>query len=160
MIVRDAVEADLPAIVALLADDALGAARENAADLAPYRTAFTEIVADGGSRLLVGEDGGEVVATLQVTVTPGLSSRGARRATIEAVRVAASRRGQGLGRVLIRAAVDHARARGCRMVQLTTNKARADAQRFYAGLGFAASHVGMKLHLGEDAPAPDGTDAP
>lgn len=150
MIFRRADRADLPAIVRLLADDQLGAARENGADpLAPcYVAAFKAIAASDASELIVAEDDGEVVGCLQLTVIPGLSLRGTTRGLIEAVRVAATRRGQGLGAALLRHAIERARARGCGMVQLTTNNQRADAQRFYLRLGFVASHVGMKLVLG------------
>ncbi len=140
---------DVPAILGLLADDDIARARgpvSEVADAAVWR-AFEEIDADPNNELVVGEEGGEVVATCQLTFTPGLSRGGATRMTIEAVRVRQDRRGGGRGRNLVAYAVDRARERGCRIVQLTTDKRRSDAQRFYASLGFAASHEGMKLIL-------------
>jgi len=140
---------DVPAILGLLADDDIARGRgpvSEEADAAVWR-AFEEIDADSNNELIVGEEDGEVVATCQLTFTPGLSRGGATRMTIEAVRVRQDRRGGGRGRKLMAYAVDRARERGCRIVQLTTDKRRSDAQRFYASLGFAASHEGMKLVL-------------
>lgn len=133
----------------MLADDALGTTREDARlPLAPgYTDAFAAIAADPNQLLAVVEDAGEVVGTLQLTFIPGLSHQGAWRGQIEAVRIAASRRGQGLGERLIRWAVEECRARGCLMVQLTTNLSRKDAHRFYERLGFRHSHAGYKLSL-------------
>ena len=149
MIVRDATERDLPSVVALYADDELGATRELPGEplAAEYRRAFAAIQDDARTRLVVGEQDGEVVATLQLTWLPHLVRRGGERAQIEAVRVAAGQRGSGVGRELVRWAVEQARARGCALVQLTTDAARPDAHRFYESLGFTASHVGMKLPL-------------
>jgi GNAT superfamily N-acetyltransferase len=151
---RPAVEEDLPALVALLADDPLGSTREGAADseaeLAPYRRAFALLDADPAHLLLVAVDGGAVVGTFQLSFLPGLARRGALRAQVEAVRVRADRRGRGLGAAMIGRAIEEARRRGCALVQLTTDKRRPDAHRFYAGLGFVASHEGLKLPL-EDA---------
>lgn len=149
--IRLAQDADLPAIVALLADDVLGAAREDPRlPLAPgYRAAFAAIAADPNQMLVVAEADGAVVGTLQITFIPGLSYRGAWVGQIEGVRVAAARRGQGLGRQLIRWAIATCRARGCRLVQLSTNMARHDAHRFYEALGFRRSHYGYKLDLSE-----------
>lgn len=146
---RTATAADLPAIVRLLADDALGATREVVADPLPadYGDAFAEIAASPDNEVIVAERGGEVVACLQLTIIPGLARRGARRAQIEAVRVRSDCRGGKVGERLIGHAVERARARGARLVQLTTDRARADAHRFYERLGFVASHVGMKLSL-------------
>lgn len=139
---------DIPAIVALYADDVLGAAREAPGDLAPYRAAWDAIVATGGmTTVYVARIGDEVAGTLQLTVLPGLSHRGAARAQIEAVRVAAARRGEGIGSTLIRWAIEEARRRGCGLVELTSNRQRTDAARFYERLGFQASHVGFKLRL-------------
>lgn len=146
--VRRARRADVPAIVALLADDVLGQSREDPGDLAPYVAAFERVDADPAHLLVVAEAGSEVVGTLQLTVLPGLSRRGALRAQVEAVRVADSQRGRGLGRALVLWAVEESRARGCSLVQLTSSKQRTDALRFYERLGFVASHEGMKLELG------------
>jgi len=150
VIVRDAEERDLPAVVALYADDELGATREQATDPLPveYRRAFAAITDDPRHRLVLVEQDGRVVATLQLSFLPHLVRRGGERAQIEAVRVAADQRGNGLGRQLIGWAVDQARERGCVLVQLTTDATRPDAHRFYESLGFRASHVGMKLTLG------------
>lgn len=146
---RTAMREDLPAIVAMLADDALGATREDVRDPLPqaYSEAFAEIARDPNNRLLVAERGGAIVGSLQMTFIRGLSRRGMRRALIEAVRVASPFRGQGIGAEIVAAAVALARREGCGMVQLTTDKSRKDAHRFYQRLGFAASHEGMKLML-------------
>ncbi len=145
--IRRATAEDVPAIVAMLADDELGALRESPADLAPYERAFAAIDASGHEVLVVAEQDGAVVGTLQLTVLHGLSRRGASRAQIEAVRVASTSRGEGLGERLVRWAVEEAAARGCAIVQLTSDKGRADAHRFYRRLGFAQSHEGFKLAL-------------
>ncbi|MGY1769608.1 N-acetyltransferase family protein [Blastococcus sp. SYSU D00813] len=150
MRIRDAVETDLPAVVAMYADDTLGATREGPADPLPeeYRRAFAAIRDDPRHRLVVAEDDdGAILATLQLSFLPHLVRRGGERAQVEAVRVAAGQRGSGVGRRLLTWAVEEARARGCVLVQLTTDAARPDAHRFYEGLGFTASHVGMKLPL-------------
>jgi len=153
---RRATIKDVPAIVGLLVDDLLGSDRESSdrADLAPYLTAFAAIDADPAHLLLVVDDdgdhngdGGEVVATLQLTFVPGLSRGGALRAQIEAVRVARSHRGSGLGAALVSWAVAEAERRGCALVQLTTDKQRGDAHRFYERLGFVATHEGFKRQL-------------
>ena len=146
---RRATEADLPAIVAMLADDGLGQGREDASlPLARgYLDAFAAIEADSNQMLAVAEADGAVVGTLQLTFLPGLSHKGAWRGQVESVRVAGSRRGTGLGQAMMEWAVGACRARGCRMVQLTTDKSRADAHRFYERLGFKASHEGFKLVL-------------
>ncbi|GAA4110764.1 GNAT family N-acetyltransferase [Knoellia locipacati] len=145
--VRRATREDVPAIVALLADDPLAAAREDLSDPAAYLTAFDAIDADPAHKLVVLDDGGVVVGTLQLTLLPGLSRHGATRALVEAVRVASSHRGQRLGEQLLGWAVDEARRRGAVLMQLTTDASRVDAQRFYERLGFVGSHVGMKLPL-------------
>jgi GNAT superfamily N-acetyltransferase len=145
--IRRATEEDVPAIVALLAQDVLGATRESPDDLTPYRQAFQGIDSDRNQFLAVAVRDGEVVGTLQLTYLPGLSRMGGTRAQIEAVRVRATERGTGLGSRLITWAVDQARERGCILVQLTTDTTRTDAQRFYEQLGFTASHVGFKLTL-------------
>lgn len=149
VVFRTARRADLPAILTLLADDQLGAGRETVGEDvdAAYWRAFEAIDADPRNLLAVADRGGEVVGTLQLTFIPGLSRRGAERAQIEAVRVRADQRGVGLGRDLVGWAVRQARERGCRLVQLTTDKRRTRAHAFYASLGFTASHEGMKLSL-------------
>lgn len=146
---RDARRDEVPAIVRMLADDRLGQAREAPDEPLParYYDAFDALARDPNNRLLVAERDGEIVGTLQMTFIHGLSRQGARRALIEAVRVAAPHRGRGLGAAIVREAVEIARREGCAMVQLTTDKSRKDAQRFYARLGFAASHEGMKRML-------------
>jgi GNAT superfamily N-acetyltransferase len=146
---RAATEADLPVIIAMLADDQLGASREDASlPLAPaYLEAFGAMWADANQVLSVAIVENQVVGTLQITYIPGLSHSGAWRGQIEAVRVASSMRGSGLGQKLIEWAVEQCRARGCAMVQLTTNKSRKDARRFYDRLGFVASHEGYKLNI-------------
>ena len=147
--VRRAQESDLPAIVALLADDALGRAREDASmpPARAYREAFAAIDADPNQFLAVMTDGDDIVGTLQISFLAGLSLQGAWRGQIEAVRIAAGRRGQRLGERLLEWAIETCRERGCRVVQLTTNKSRLDAHRFYERLGFKASHIGYKLEL-------------
>lgn len=144
---RRATKADLPRILALLADDQLGATREDAADLVSYQKAFDAIDADPAHLLVVGELAGEVVATFQLSYLPGLSRKGSWRAQIEAVRVSDVLRGQGVGALMIEWALEQARERGCSLVQLTTDKSRTAAHRFYERLGFVASHEGMKLTL-------------
>jgi GNAT superfamily N-acetyltransferase len=146
VIFRSAVEADLPAIVALLADDVIGAGRESASSDA-YLTAFRDVSADPRNHLVVAEIDGEVAGTLQLTYIPGISRMGAERAQIEGVRVASAHRSRGLGREMINWAVGQAKARGCGLVQLTSDKRRSDAIRFYESLGFASTHEGMKLPL-------------
>ncbi len=146
VIFRDARREDLPAIVALLADDLLGAGREGPMDEA-YQVAFDRIMADPGSRLIVADADGQVAGILQLNVLPGLSRHGMLRAQIEGVRVAAAQHGQGLGKTMIAWAIGQARELGCGLVQLTSDKRRPDAIRFYESLGFAATHEGLKLSL-------------
>ncbi|MGY1650791.1 N-acetyltransferase family protein [Geodermatophilus sp. SYSU D01119] len=143
---RRAVAADLPAVVALLTDDVLGAGREST-DPAPYERAFAAVDADHAHLLVVADGGGTVVGTLQLSFLPGLSRGGALRAQVEGVRVAAAARGQGLGEAMLRWCAAEARRRGAALLQLTTDVRRPDARRFYERLGFEASHVGMKLAL-------------
>ncbi|MFE9202957.1 GNAT family N-acetyltransferase [Micromonospora sp. NPDC007230] len=146
-IFREAVRADLPAIVALLADDVLGKARDFTDVDDAYEKAFADIAADPRNHLMVADAGGELVGCMQITYIPGLGRHGAERSLIESVRVRSDLRGRGLGRQMMTWAIDQARARGCALVQLTTDKTRADAHRFYRNLGFVASHEGMKLAL-------------
>lgn len=145
--IRPAALMDIPAIVALLADDPLGALRESPDDLAPYHAAYRRLTDDPNQHLVVAVRGVDVVGTLQLTVVPGLSRRGATRSVVEGVRVHAEERGSGLGTRLIQWAVDESRRQGCQLVQLTSDAARTDAHRFYERLGFTASHVGFKLAL-------------
>ncbi len=147
---RQATRDDLSAIVALLADDALGRGREDARlPLDPrYTAAFDTIAADPNQSLVVADLGGTVVGCLQISVITTLSHRGALRGQIEGVRVAREHRGKGFGHRMIVWALAECEARGCGMVQLSTSKSRIDARRFYASLGFEASHEGMKLMLG------------
>ncbi|GAA0934088.1 GNAT family N-acetyltransferase [Pseudonocardia zijingensis] len=147
IVLREAVPADLPAVVALLAADQLGVHREAVDDPEPYRAAFDAIAADPAHLLVVAVDDGRVIGTMQLSFIPGLARRGAWRAQIEGVRVHADVRSRGIGAQMMRWAVDEARRRGCALVQLTTDKQRADAHRFYERLGFVASHEGMKLAL-------------
>eukprot|EP01037_Dinobryon_pediforme_P001337 gene1337-1354_t len=148
---RSATEADLPAIVQLLADDALGVAREQPGPPVPqaYHDAFAAIARQAGNDVIlaVSQDG-SVLGCLQLTLIPGLSRLGMLRAQIEGVRVAAAARSRGLGEALLREAIGRATQAGCGLVQLNTDASRADAHRFYERLGFVASHIGMKLHLG------------
>ena len=141
-----AVAGDVPAIVALLADDHLGSQRESD-DLAPYQEAFTAMETSPQQLLVVGRSDGEVVATAQLSFLAGLSHRGAKRCDLEAVRVAAPLRGQGIGSDLCAWVVAEARRRGCRVVQLSSHNSRVDAQRLYERLGFEATHTGMRLWL-------------
>ena len=143
---RTATRADVPAVVALLADDVLGAAREGA-DLAPYLAAFDAMQAEGGNQLIVGEQAGAVVATYQITFISGLSLRATRRALVESVRVAAALRSQGIGAALMADAEARARAAGCGLIQLTTNRDRSRAHAFYAAQGYQPSHLGFKKPL-------------
>lgn len=146
---RRATAADLPAIVALLADDVLGSAREDASSPPNprYVEAFAAIERDANQMMAVVEQAGMVVGCLQLSFIPGLSRLGAWRGQIESVRIAASLRGSGLGRAMFEWAIGQCRERGCDLVQLTTDKARPDARRFYESLGFKATHEGMKLSL-------------
>ncbi|WP_330458785.1 GNAT family N-acetyltransferase [Streptomyces sp. NBC_00820] len=145
--IRRATEDDVPAIVAMLADDPLGALRESPDDLTPYLAALKRLDADPNQHLVVAVRDGRVIGTLQLTLIPGLARKGATRALIEAVRVHADERGSGLGGRLVQWAIDTAQRLGCHMVQLTSDKSRTDAHRFYERLGFTASHEGFKLQL-------------
>lgn len=138
---------DLSEIISLLMDDDLGSARENNSSLAPYISAFNEISTDPNNELIVGKIEERVVAVLQLTYIPNLTLRGCKRVQIEGVRVASSVRGQGIGRKIFEFALDRAKAKGCKLAQLTTNKARVEAFRFYESLSFKATHEGFKLIL-------------
>ena len=145
--IRDATEAELPAILAMLADDVLGASRETGSVDPAYLAAFRAIQAEPNCRQLVAVLDGAIVGCFQLNLIPGLGRRGSWRAQVEAVRVASARRNAGIGAAMMRWAIAEARRRGCGLVQLTTDKQRADAHRFYRRLGFAATHEGMKLML-------------
>jgi GNAT superfamily N-acetyltransferase len=150
LVIRPAAEADLPALVALLAEDMLGRERDDASLPLDegYGRAFARIQQRPDLHLMVGELDGEVVATLQLTFIAGLARKGAWRAIVEAVHVRADRRGRGLGAQMIAWAAATARARdNCPFLQLTTDKRRKDAHRFYERLGFQPSHKGYKLRL-------------
>ncbi|HEV7410292.1 MAG TPA: GNAT family N-acetyltransferase [Bradyrhizobium sp.] len=148
--IRPALSGDVAAIVAMLADDALGRGRERVEDPLPpsYLQAFEKVERDPNIQLVVAEgEGGEVIGCLQLCILPGLSSQGASRGLIEDVRVAAHCRSRGIGEQLVQWAVAEARSKGCRLVELLTHNTRIDAQRFYKRLGFAASHVGMTIRF-------------
>lgn len=150
--IRPAVGADIPAIVVLLADDALGRGREDlsAAANRAYAEAFEGVEADPCNTIWVAELDGAAVGTMQTILIHGLAHRGATRLEIEAVRVSARHRGRGIGEALIGFAIGEARRQGASIVQLTSNAGRQDAHRFYERRGFVASHVGFKLTLTEE----------
>ncbi|HYW63776.1 MAG TPA: GNAT family N-acetyltransferase [Bradyrhizobium sp.] len=148
--IRPAGRGDVAAIVAMLADDALGRARERIEDPLPacYFQAFERVARDPNIQLVVAAgEGDQAVGCLQLCILPGLSSQGASRGLIEDVRVASHWRSRGIGEQLVRWAIAEAEAKGCRLVELLTHTTRVDAQRFYKRLGFAASHVGMTLRF-------------
>ena len=146
---RRATAKDVPIIVALLADDILGGAREIGGGglSSRYYDAFAEVDADPNQYLCVVEDGQQVIGTLQLTFIPGLARGGMKRGQIEAVRIASERRSEKLGEAMFAWAIGECRSRGCSLVQLTTDKARPDAHRFYDRLGFEPTHIGYKLPL-------------
>ncbi len=150
MIIRKATEKDVYDIVHLIANDPLGKLREDASDPLPqmYYDAFRNISADRNQELMVMEDeAGSVIATMQLSFIQYLTYKGGIRAQIEAVRVHEDYRGHGLGEQLLTWAINRAKERGAHVLQLTTDKRRPDALRFYEKLGFTATHEGMKLHL-------------
>ncbi len=146
---RTAIEHDLEKIVAMLADDVLGSKRERFEKPLPdcYTDAFHAIDKDPNNELIVACLRDEVVGVIQITYTPHIARQGGWRATIEGVRTSSATRGKGLGSQLIQYAVERAKERGCQLVQLTSDKERKDAIRFYEKLGFKASHEGLKLQL-------------
>ncbi|HEO8418429.1 acyltransferase [Mycobacteroides abscessus subsp. abscessus] len=146
---RMATEQDLDQIVAMLADDVLGSKRERYEQPLPesYIEAFKAISADPNNELVVACIGVEIVGVQQITFTPYITHQGAWRATIEGVRTASSVRGKGVGTALINWAIQRAKSRGCHLIQLTTDKQRPDALRFYERLGFQATHEGLKRKL-------------
>jgi ribosomal protein S18 acetylase RimI-like enzyme len=147
--IRRARREDIGVIVAMLADDSLGSARERLEDPLPacYFRAFEALEHNSHIQLMVAEDNGAVVGCLQLCILPGLSSQGASRGLIEDVRVASHCRSRGIGEMMVRWAIADARAKGCSLVELLTHNSRRDAQRFYARLGFQPSHVGMTLRF-------------
>lgn len=149
IVIRQARREDIPATVRLLANDPLGQTRERYQDPLPdaYFQAFEAVSADANQFLAVMEYEGKIIGTLQLTFIPGLSRLGSWRAQVEAVRIDDEFRGQSLGEHLMQWAIAKAKEQGCSMMQLTTDKSRREAHRFYERLGFVASHEGMKLKL-------------
>ena len=147
--IRPACREDVAAIVAMLADDHLGSARERVEDPLPasYYEAFARVERDQNLELVVADSEGRVVGCLQLAILPGLSSQGGLRGLLEDVRVASDCRSRGIGEKLVQWAVTEAKARGCNLVELLTHQTRTDAQRFYKRLGFTASHVGMTVRF-------------
>ncbi|MCT1904441.1 GNAT family N-acetyltransferase [Oceanobacillus sojae] len=144
---RKAYKEDLPMIVRLLADDALGSGRERYEEPLPeeYYQAFDAIEAQAGNQILLAVEGNKIIGCLQLTIIPGLARKGMKRAQIEGVRIDKNFRGNGIGEAMFKEAITIAKAEKCGLVQLTTDKQREDAHRFYEKLGFSASHEGMKL---------------
>lgn len=149
VVFRPAQRADLPSIVRMLADDDLGSQRERYEEPLPepYFSAFEKIDKDPNHELIVAELDGDVVGTLHLMFLPSISFQGGLRAQVESVRVEEKYRGRGIGREMMKWAIERARARGAHLVQLTTHRSREDAHRFYERLGFTKSHAGMKLSL-------------
>jgi ribosomal protein S18 acetylase RimI-like enzyme len=148
MALREARREDIRRIVEMLADDDVARGREDlSGDMAAYHAAFDAIAADSNNTLYVWDHKGTAMGCLQLTFIPGMSYGGSWIAKVEGVRVDRSLRGLGIGEQMIDTIVAKSRARGCKQLQLTTNKQRIDAQRFYRRLGFEASHEGMKLDL-------------
>ena len=146
---RRATEKDVPTIIALLADDEISKTREGfQPEVSPQTLeAFKEIEADKNNEVWVGELDGAVIATLQLTIIPGLGRGGMRRALLEQMRVHSDHRSRGIGEQLIQSAFERAKTLGCGLIELTTDTRRAAAHRFYVRMGFEASHVGMKRKL-------------
>ena len=145
--IREATRDDLPSLIRLYADDDLGQTREASAVDETYEAAFSAIEKDANHILAVGEIDGEILGTLLLSFLPGLSRHGAWRGQIESMRIARHQRGKGLGRQMLDWAIAEARQRGCDLVQLTSDKSRPDAHRFYQVAGFTPSHVGFKMIL-------------
>ena len=148
---RDALPDEVGDVVALLADDELGRDRESPSCLEKYCRAFESLVRDPNNRLIVGLWQGRLVSCVQLTIIPSLTLGGATRGQLEGVRVSAAMRGRGIGEAAINHAIEEARNRGCQLIQLTTNKRRTDAERFYRKLGFESSHIGMKRWIANTA---------
>ncbi len=151
LIARKMQKADLGIVVSLLADDELGRSREGKANVvhADYLRAFEQIQSDVNQYAAIFEINGETIGCLQITFIPGLSRRGSLRGQIEGVRVSRDFRGKGYGVKMISWAINKCRDRGCRMVQLTSDKTRENAIKFYENLGFVRSHEGFKLTLAD-----------
>jgi GNAT superfamily N-acetyltransferase len=148
MALREARREDIRRVVEMLADDDIARSREDlAGDMAPYHAAFDAISADPNNTLYVWDENGAVMGCLQLTFLPGISYQGAWIAQVEGVRVDGSLRGKGVGEKMMEVVIAKSRERGCKQLQLTTNKRRTNAQRFYGRLGFVGSHEGMKLVL-------------
>ncbi|MFT7588946.1 MAG: GNAT superfamily N-acetyltransferase [Limisphaerales bacterium] len=149
MQIREAVFNDLSFIVEMLADDPIAAKREAYGDPLPesYKTAFELIKKDPLHLLMVAEEEGKVIGTFQLSFLPYLTYQGRMRAQIEAVRIHKAHRSIGLGQQFFEWAIAKSKDKGCHVLQLTTDKQRPDAFRFYEKLGFKASHEGMKLHF-------------
>ena len=144
---REATSTDLPILAELLADDVLGASRDGPQHLQTYAKAFAAVKGQQGNRIIVALLDTTIVGMLQLTVIPGLSRGGALRAQIESVRVSRHHRNMRIGRALFDYAIDQARDSGCTLVQLSTDKRRSEAMRFYESLGFVATHEGLKMEL-------------
>jgi GNAT superfamily N-acetyltransferase len=146
---RNARPDDLPFVIALIVEDSVVESGDDAADAmhADYRNALAAIDADPNEEMIIVELEGEPVGCFQLSYLPGLMRRGMWRGQIEVVHVAAAKRNSGLGTQMMRWAIERCRERNCGMVQLTSNKKRLDAHRFYERLGFARSHEGFKLYL-------------
>lgn len=153
LIIRDAMAADIPAVVGLLADDERGRKREVVADPLPqsYADAFAAITADPRSKLVVAELDRDrrAVGTMQLAFIPGMTYQGSERLIVMALFVAQDFRGQGIGEAMIHWAIDAAKARGCRFISINTHKSRERAHKFYKRLGFKPSHVGFTQELAE-----------
>ena len=148
MNIREATREDLDALVELLHEDVIREIDESRVAPSSYAAAFEEITADAHQQLLVGEIDGDVVATGQLTWVRRLTYVGGLMCVVESVRVRSDLRGAGLGRELMEHVIALGRERGAARIELTTNAQRARAQEFYRGLGFVASHIGMKYYLG------------
>lgn len=149
VVFRIASDSDLDAIVALLADDEIERTRRGFTETAlpEVRAAFTAIQCDPDDDVWVGDSGGDIVATIQLTILNGLSRGGMRRALINGVRVRSDLRGNGIGKQMLQMVIDRARECGCGFVQISTDSRRVNAHRFYEGLGFEATHVGLNRRL-------------
>ncbi|MEP0986604.1 GNAT family N-acetyltransferase [Ekhidna sp.] len=149
MNIRKAIETDIPAIVSLLASDALGSERENYTLPIPesYIKAFQNITSNSNQYLIVVEDADEIIGTAQLSLISYMTYQGGIRAQIEAVRIKSDRRGSGIGEQLFKWMISKAKDKGAHLIQLTTDKKRPEALRFYEKVGFKASHEGLKMHF-------------